>query len=669
MLRRQYLKGSIVLGLLMAWISGVQAQPYLYWSVGGGLYRMPVDLQSPSELVAPGMGSPYALAVDGAAGMVYWTENSVVDGGWRKAIRRAPFGSKDLETLFDEPEEPVALALDVDHQRICWSTREPAQIKCAGLDFQEVTAFPTEGVVRTLAIDPVTEDLYGLKIESFGWWRESHAGTLSRWNTAGDETPIPLHDSTGAEVAIQTFSLDVAQRNLYYGYFTTGSSEVMVSALDGTRSRFFGTATERSTHLAYHPGEEVLYALANYEHWQALYRADQNGVFQRVESHSYRINSPTAFAIDPVQQRALWTRYSIDESRGRIGHGEIRAMDLALDSVVTAVQGHDPIRLAYDAVNQELLWDEYNFDERSVLKRADLNGNVRGRHWGAGIVKHLQVVGARLCITEKSGNWVYGLHCGDPAWGYTPPRLNAIYDRGYVRAFTFDETGEHLYINAGLDLYQYEFESVDPLTPLTKLQEGVGRLSNMVYSPGTNTLYWVNESVGQIESYTLGLNIQQPLGLSVNPQSETIFPPYRPLAIDIEHETLYWEDEGKVWVAGTDGTGKQMVLNHPVSGMVVVGAQNVVGGTDEVQERSAVSIYPVPFKQHTKIKVQQHESGPVKIVAYDLLGRPMATIFDSVLPAGVHQFTIKGQDWPAGVYLVQVSSPSGKNTRSIIRLP
>ena len=59
-------------------------------------------------------------------------------------------------------------------------------------------------------------------------------------------------------------------------------------------------------------------------------------------------------------------------------------------------------------------------------------------------------------------------------------------------------------------------------------------------------------------------------------------------------------------------------------------------------EYSLSPAYPNPFSDFTTIRFALRESGPARIVVYDLLGREVATLIDASLPAGNHSVTWDG---------------------------
>lgn len=72
-----------------------------------------------------------------------------------------------------------------------------------------------------------------------------------------------------------------------------------------------------------------------------------------------------------------------------------------------------------------------------------------------------------------------------------------------------------------------------------------------------------------------------------------------------------------------------------------------------------LSTYPNPFASAATVKYQIPVAQEVRISVYDVWGRVVREE-RGVQPSGEHQYHIDGKNLPAGVYIVRVSIPSGK---------
>ena len=72
--------------------------------------------------------------------------------------------------------------------------------------------------------------------------------------------------------------------------------------------------------------------------------------------------------------------------------------------------------------------------------------------------------------------------------------------------------------------------------------------------------------------------------------------------------------------------------------------------------------YPNPFRDFTRMQYTLRQAGPVELVLYDLLGRPVRTLVRSFQAAGTYVVQWDGRDesgrlLPAGVYFARLSGP------------
>lgn len=73
------------------------------------------------------------------------------------------------------------------------------------------------------------------------------------------------------------------------------------------------------------------------------------------------------------------------------------------------------------------------------------------------------------------------------------------------------------------------------------------------------------------------------------------------------------------------------------------------------------SVYPNPFNPETNIVMEIPEAGRVTVEVFDITGRQVALLEDSVLPAGTHRFTFDGSRLSSGTYIIRAIA-DGKAT-------
>lgn len=79
-----------------------------------------------------------------------------------------------------------------------------------------------------------------------------------------------------------------------------------------------------------------------------------------------------------------------------------------------------------------------------------------------------------------------------------------------------------------------------------------------------------------------------------------------------------------------------------------------IGANVSVSEYALHDNYPNPFNSETQIRFDLVESGNVKLVVYDLLGREVATVVNHIMPAGSHSISFNAGNLPSGLYLYRL---------------
>jgi len=75
---------------------------------------------------------------------------------------------------------------------------------------------------------------------------------------------------------------------------------------------------------------------------------------------------------------------------------------------------------------------------------------------------------------------------------------------------------------------------------------------------------------------------------------------------------------------------------------------------------------PNPFNPSTDISYSLGASGSIKIAAYDLQGRRVATLFEGVKEAGKHSITWLAENLSSGIYLVRIVGDGFSDTRKVV---
>lgn len=81
---------------------------------------------------------------------------------------------------------------------------------------------------------------------------------------------------------------------------------------------------------------------------------------------------------------------------------------------------------------------------------------------------------------------------------------------------------------------------------------------------------------------------------------------------------------------------------------------------------------PNPFADQTTLQYAVPRGGEVRVIVYDVLGRPVARLVERRQDAGTYAVTwdgrINGADAPPGLYLIAVQSGDDRAVRRVTRL-
>ena len=85
-----------------------------------------------------------------------------------------------------------------------------------------------------------------------------------------------------------------------------------------------------------------------------------------------------------------------------------------------------------------------------------------------------------------------------------------------------------------------------------------------------------------------------------------------------------------------------------------------------VQSYKLMSNYPIPFNPSTVIAFEIPVTSLTSLRVYDILGQEVATLVNSILPAGQHEAVFNAQNLSSGVYYYKLVSGSFTETRQMI---
>ena len=157
-------------------------------------------------------------------------------------------------------------------------------------------------------------------------------------------------------------------------------------------------------------------------------------------------------------------------------------------------------------------------------------------------------------------------------------------------------------------------------------------------------------------------------------------------AADVEGDTLVFEIEDPPDGATLDGGGHfefnpssfivgeydiTVYVSDGVDTTKTVATLSLVSGiqTEENPAKLKRTLYPHfpnPVTSSAVLRFSLPESGVVRLVVYDVLGREMRVLVDERRGAGEHEVLFSALDLPSGTYFYRLETPTGPVTRSML---
>lgn len=78
--------------------------------------------------------------------------------------------------------------------------------------------------------------------------------------------------------------------------------------------------------------------------------------------------------------------------------------------------------------------------------------------------------------------------------------------------------------------------------------------------------------------------------------------------------------------------------------------------------------YPNPFRNSTAIRFSLPRPEYIRVIVFDLLGQPIATLADGQYDAGRHAVIFDGSSLPGGVYLYRLETPNGQQAGKLLHV-
>ena len=235
------------------------------------------------------LGSPIGIALDVAAGKMYWTDWSTA------SIQRANLDGSQVETLVSAGlEHPFRIALDVAAGKMYWTDWSTARIQRANLDGSQVETLVSTGLGSPIgiALDVAAGKMY---------WADIASARIQRANLDGSQVET-LVDGLDSPDGI---ALDVAAGKMYWTTFA--SARIQRANLDGSQVETLVDGLDSPDGIA-------LDVAAGKMYWTAfasarIQRANFDG--SQVETLvSTGLEGPVGIALDVAAGKMYWTDWS-----------------------------------------------------------------------------------------------------------------------------------------------------------------------------------------------------------------------------------------------------------------------------------------------------------------------------------------------------------------------
>lgn len=190
----------------------------IYWAdtTSGAIRVANLDGTGAQDLYA-GESSPSGVAIDPAAGLIYWADAVSGSGSIRVANLD---GSGAARTLFARESYPVGVAIDPADGKIYWGSYDTFKIRVGNLDGTGAAdLFTGENYPTQLAVDPAAGKLY---------WTDEFAGNVRVGNLDGTGA-ASLYTGEGELGGV---AIDPTAGRIYWTSWNLGT--VRTGSLDGT---------------------------------------------------------------------------------------------------------------------------------------------------------------------------------------------------------------------------------------------------------------------------------------------------------------------------------------------------------------------------------------------------------------------------------------------------
>ena len=143
---------------------------------------------------------------------------------------------------------------------------------------------------------------------------------------------------------------------------------------------------------------------------------------------------------------------------------------------------------------------------------------------------------------------------------------------------------------------------------------------------------------------------------------------------------LYSTDSGLTWTTIDAGLGGDGVSSIAVNDSFLFAATdagvyrfplskilNTSSVSETPREANEITVYPNPVSGTANINFISQESSTANVTIFDILGNPVAVLFEGTLMSGAHSFEWNANAAPAGTYYARIEEGGGVRTVKIVK--
>ena len=455
----------------------------LYWTDSGAdkIQRTELDGTEVEDLVTSGLQIPRGLAVDAAGGKLYWSDNG------SDKIQRSNLDGSDVEDLVTTGlGTPRGLALDPAAGKLYWADSSTDRIQRANLDGTEVEDLVTEGLRSprglALAWAAASADNQAPELEPLTDRTAATGDTLTLELTGSDaDGDLLTYTTSSSDEAVAT--VEAADSLITLRLLSVGETTITVTA--GDPSGLEATQTFTVTVQASNQAPVAVPFL----YWTdagsgGIQRANLDGSGLRTLVSG--LGQPRDLALDRDGGRLYWT----DSGSEKIQRAHLDGSHVE-DVVGEGLQL--PRGLALDAAAGKIYWNDYGSDK---IQRAELDGSqvedlvTEGLQEPFGLA--LDVSGGRIYWSDWGTDKIQranldGSEVEDVITGLQSP-LGLALDAAAGKLYWTDNGSDKIQ-RANLDGSQVE----------DVVSEGLQLPRGLALDAAGGRLYWIDNGSGKIQ--------------------------------------------------------------------------------------------------------------------------------------------------------------------------